>query len=300
MSTFHFILSLSWLEIALGLVVLTLLIREKAVSTFWPVLVLSLWQIPPTFTLFLLQRYRYFTAQHAYAIYYFLYWILFALEAAAAIALTYTILHNAMRPLKGLQSLGRVVYLWAAAISVVIALQGGFQPNKDVYKLVQFLVLQLQRASGIITVSLVLFVGVAIRPMGLSLRSRIFGTGIGLFVLSLINTLQSNYFMEQKTLYGRYGVIHTVTNCVVELIWIYYFAVPEPQRKFILLPTTSPFHRWNQISELLGQDPGYVAIGGIPPEAFAAAEIEVFHRASAKMNALGEANEPPKPERLEK
>ena len=293
-------LSLNWLEIALGLAVLALLIREKAVGTFWPVLVLSLWQAPPSFTLFLLQRYRYFSAQHAYAIYYFMYWTLFALEAVAAIALTYSILHNAMRPLKGLQSLGRIVYLWAAAISVVIALQAGLQPDKDFFALFQFLVNQLQRASGIITVSLVLFVGIAIRPMGLSLRSRIFGTGIGLFVLSLINTLQSNYFLQQKSLYGTYGIIHTATNCVVELIWIYYFAVPEPQRKFILLPTTSPFHRWNQISELLGQDPGYVAIGGIPPEAFAAAEIEVFHRASAKMNALGEAEDPTKSNRLEK
>ena len=300
MSNATLYLGLSWIEIALGLVTLALLVRAKAVGTYWPVLVLSLWQAPPYFTLLLLKRFRYFSAQHAYAIYYFTYWVLFALEAVCAIALTYTILRNAMRPLKGLQSLGRIVYLWAAAISVVIALQAGAQPNKDFYELFQSLISQLQHASGIITVSLVLFVGMAIQPMGLSIRSRIFGTGVGLFVLSLINTLQSNYFLQPRVLYSTYGLIHTGTNCLVELIWIYYFAVPEPQRRFILLPTTSPFHRWNQISELLGHDPGYVAIGGIPPEAFAAAEIEIFHRASAKMNALGEPAEPPAPQRLEK
>jgi hypothetical protein len=293
-------LGLSWIEIALGLVTLALLIRAKGVGTYWPVLVLSLWQAPPYFALLLLKRFRYFNAQHAYAVFYFTYWTLFALEAVAAIALTYSILHNAMRPLKGLQSLGRIVYLWAAAISVVLALQAGAQPNKNYYDLFQSLISQLQHASGIITVSLVLFVGIAIRPMGLSIRSRIFGTGIGLFVLSLINTLQSNYFLQPRVLYSTYGLIHTGTNCIVELIWIYYFAVPEPQRKFILLPTTSPFHRWNQISELLGQDPGYVAIGGIPPEAFAAAEIEVFHRASAKMNALGDSSDTPGAGRLDK
>ncbi|SEB79924.1 hypothetical protein [Terriglobus roseus] len=300
MSSATLYLGLSWIEIVLGLLTLALLIRAKAVGTYWPVLVLSLWQAPPYFALLLLKRFRYFSAQHAYATFYFMYWTLFAFEAVAAIALTYSILHNAMRPLKGLQSLGRIVYLWAAAISVVLALQAGVQPSKDFYELFQSLISQLQHASGIITVSLVLFVGIAIQPMGLSVRSRIFGTGIGLFVLSLINTLQSNYFLQPRVLYSTYGLIHTATNCVVELIWIYYFAVPEPQRKFILLPTTSPFHRWNQISELLGQDPGYVAIGGIPPEAFAAAEIEVFHRASAKMNALGEPTEAPKPDRLEK
>jgi hypothetical protein len=284
------------LEIVLGLVVLALLIRQNAIAQYWPVLVLSFWQAPPYLALLLLKRHHYFNAQHSYAVYYFSYWGFFAFEAVAAIALTYSILHNAMRPLKGLQSLGRIVYLWAAAISAIIAVQAAAQPNKDFYSLFQSFISQMQHASGIITVSLVLFVGVAIRPMGLSVRSRIFGTGIGLFVLSLMNTLQSNYFMQPRLLYSTYGLIHTATTCVVELIWIYYFAVPEPQRKFILLPTTSPFHRWNQISELLGQDPGYVAIGGIPPEAFSAAEIEVFHRASAKMNALGEppASAPPK------
>jgi hypothetical protein len=33
----------------------------------------------------------------------------------------------------------------------------------------------------------------------------------------------------------------------------------------------------------LGDDPGFVAIGGIPPEVFAPAEIEIMRRASVKM-----------------
>ena len=51
----------------------------------------------------------------------------------------------------------------------------------------------------------------------------------------------------------------------------------------IILPTTSPFLRWNQISQALGDNPGYVAIAGVPPEMFADAEIEVMKRASRKM-----------------
>jgi hypothetical protein len=33
----------------------------------------------------------------------------------------------------------------------------------------------------------------------------------------------------------------------------------------------------------LGDDPGFVAVGGIPPELFAPAELEVMRRASVKM-----------------
>jgi hypothetical protein len=33
----------------------------------------------------------------------------------------------------------------------------------------------------------------------------------------------------------------------------------------------------------LGDEPGFVAVGGIPPELFAPAELEVMRRASSKM-----------------
>jgi hypothetical protein len=51
----------------------------------------------------------------------------------------------------------------------------------------------------------------------------------------------------------------------------------------IILPTTSPFLRWNQISLALGDDPGFVALGEVTPEMFAPAEVEVMRRASMKM-----------------
>ncbi len=82
------------------------------------------------------------------------------------------------------------------------------------------------------------------------------------------------------------SVIDLISSCVALCIWVYYFAIPEPKRKFILLPTTSPFHQWNQVSEMLGHDPGFVAIGGVAPEALAGAELEIFRRASVKMREL--------------
>ena len=147
----------------------------------------------------------------------------------------------------------------------------------------------LQRASGIIVLSLVFFVGFSIKPLGLSLKSRVFGTSLGVGLIAFTNMLLSGYFSRPRGLYSTYGLVGTVVQCVAEIIWVYYFSVHEPQRKFVLLPTTSPFHAWNQISELLGHDPGYVAIGGVPPEAFSAAELDIFGRASANMAVADEA-----------
>jgi hypothetical protein len=77
--------------------------------------------------------------------------------------------------------------------------------------------------------------------------------------------------------------INNLVICAVLVLWIAYFALPEPKRRMIVLPTTSPFLRWNQISLALGDSPGHVAVGGVPPDLFSPAELEVMRRASVKM-----------------
>jgi hypothetical protein len=79
------------------------------------------------------------------------------------------------------------------------------------------------------------------------------------------------------------SLVDGVVICMVLATWAAYFALPEPKRRIIVLPTTSPFLRWNQISQVLGDNPGFVAVGGMPPELLAPAELEVMQRASLKM-----------------
>jgi hypothetical protein len=119
--------------------------------------------------------------------------------------------------------------------------------------------------------------------MGLSFRSRIFGISLGLGVLATFNLVNSAWLAHYANMYSTISLINGLAIGLILLTWSAYFAFPEPRRRIITLPTTSPFLRWNQISLALGDDPGHVAIGGIPPELFAPAEIEVMRRASAKM-----------------
>jgi hypothetical protein len=116
-----------------------------------------------------------------------------------------------------------------------------------------------------------------------SFRSRIFGISLGLGFLATINLVNSAFISHNSTMYSLFSVVNGLAVGLTLLTWSAYFAFPEPKRRIIVLPTTSPFLRWNQISMALGDDPGYVAVGGIPPELFAPAELEVMRRASAKM-----------------
>lgn len=286
MSAFPLYNTLSAIEIALSVVALVFLVRARELKTYWPMLIVSNWQTVPFFAWEWLHahgREHGISAKTAYNIYFYSFWTCFALQALFAVLMTYFVLREAMRPLKGLQQLGNIVYLWVLAISIFLAFDASHTTYVHGGYIMVGLVSELQRISGTITISMIIFVCLAIRPMGLSIRSRVFGISFGLALTSLMNTLQAPYLFQNRYLYRPYAIVQILTNCVAELIWIWYFSRPEPKRKFVLLATTSPFHAWNRIAEQFGAEPGYVAIGGVPPDAFAAAEIEVFHRASAKM-----------------
>jgi hypothetical protein len=219
----------------------------------------------------------------AYQIYFYVYWLSFALEAVLSLLVIYSIFKLAMAPLKGLQTLGMLVFRWVAAISVAVAIGVAVTPHQSGIHFMTAMITQLQQTSSILTLCLLLFVCFAIRPMGLSFRSRIFGVSLGLGFLATINLVNSAWIAHNPSMYSLFSLINVVAVSLTLITWSAYFAFPEPKRRIIVLPTTSPFLRWNQISLALGDDPGYVAVGGIPPELFAPAELEIMRRASAKM-----------------
>jgi len=223
------------------------------------------------------------SARTEYKYYFYAYWAGFAAESILMLVVICSMYRLAMAPLKGLHSLGMLVFKWVAGISILVALGSAFAPHiTTVHYLVAF-VSQMQRTQSILILCLLLFVCFAIRPMGLSYRSRIFGVSLGLGVMATTNMVQSAWIHSVSNMYGAFSIISSGAICLTLVTWTAYFALPEPKRRLITLPTTSPVQRWNQISEILGDSPGHVAIGGLPPEMLAPAEIEVMRRASMKM-----------------
>ena len=289
-STFSFISLLGILEPVLCALVIWLLIRSKAARQFaYLTALISVRLVCSVVCLSLLYVCAHFGIEvHlAYRLYFYLYWSSYALEAILSLMVVYSIFKLAMAPLKGLQTLGMLVFRWVGAISVAVAIGVAVTPHLSGVKFMVAMVTQLQQTSSILTLCLLLFVCFAIRPMGLSLQSRIFGVSLGLGFMATVSLVVSAWLAHNSSMYSTISIINGFAVGLTLLIWSAYFAYPEPKRRIIVLPTTSPFLRWNQISMALGDDPGFVAVGGIPPELFASAEIEVMRRASAKMNSPG-------------
>jgi hypothetical protein len=285
MGTFLEGLHLEYLEPILCGMLIYFLLRSKAASQF--AYLFALLCVRLSCSLICLPI-LYFAARGiekhlAYQIYFYVYWASYALEAILSLLVIYSIFKLAMAPLKGLQTLGMLVFRWVAAISVAVAIGVAISPHISGIKFMVAMVTQLQQTSSILTLCLLLFVCFAIRPMGLSHKSRIFGVSMGLGVLAMVSLVNAAWLSHSPNMFSTISLVNGFAVGLTLLMWSAYFVFPEPKRRIIVLPTTSPFLRWNQISMALGDDPGFVAVGGIPPELFAPAELEVMRRASAKM-----------------
>lgn len=290
--THNFLLdTLSYLEPILAGLAFIILLRSNALRKFAILAGLLLVKIASS-TVCLLLMYlsaRSIERHIAYQMYFYVYWLSYALEAVLSLLVIYSIFKLAMAPLKGLQTLGTLVFRWVAAISIAVAIGVAVRPHVSGIKFLVSMVTQLQQTSSILTLCLLLFVCFAIRPMGLSYRSRIFGVSFGMGLMATISLVDSAWLAHSSQMYSTINIVNGAAVCLTLCVWSAYFAFPEPKRRFIVLPTTSPFLRWNQISMALGDEPGYVAVGGVSPELFAPAELEVMRRASAKMTSSLEA-----------
>ncbi len=221
----------------------------------------------------------------AYELYFYVYWTSYALEAALSLVVIYELFQLAMEPLEGLADLGRLVFRWAAGISAAIACGIAVIPHQSGIKFMVTMVTQLQEMSSILTLCLLLFVCFTIRPLGLTFRSRLFGVSLGLGIVATTDLVRAAWLSHNPYMFSAVNLVSAVASLLALAIWTVYFVVPEPERQMIIVPTTSPYLKWNHISEVLGDAPGFVALGAFNPAFLAPAEWEIMARNSERMAA---------------
>lgn len=225
----------------------------------------------------------------AYKIYFYAHWVSLAVEAILRILIIYSVFSLAMRPLQGLHQIGKVIFRWVAAVSVMVsaAIAVGphfVTPGYGMTVAITRVTGQIQQGVCVLTLCLLLFVCFSTKPLGLTYRSRIFGVTLGLGVMATTTLVQAAWASVSvgRSLYSPMYLFGTLGTIAAFSVWATYFAMPEPERKLILLPTTSPFFFWNRISEALGDAPGHVAIAGFRPDMLAPAEMQMLSAPSVK------------------
>ena len=228
----------------------------------------------------------------AYKIYFYSHWVFAVTEAVLQILIIYSVFRLAMKPLQGLHQIGKVIFRWVAGVSIIVSVAISAGPHiatsvSSGYGLtaaITTVTTQIQQGISVLTLCLLLFVCFATKPLGLTYRSRLFGIILGLGVMATTTLVQAAWYTTtgSHSLYSPVYLFSMIGGCVSLAVWATYIVLPEPERKLILLPTTSPFFFWNKISEALGDAPGHVAIAGFRPDMLAPAELQMLGAPSMK------------------
>lgn len=230
------------------------------------------------------RKYLGVTKVQAYDIYFYTHWALFFIEYALLLLVIYSVFRKAMEPLEGLHHAGKIVFRWVGGVSVALSVALALGPHAMGPYYWATVAGQIQQGISVLILCLLLFVCFSTRYLGLTYRSHIFGVSLGLGIFATVTLVESAWIANGvgPTVYSPVYVFSALGSCVTSLVWGTYFALPEPARKMILLPTTSPFFLWNRISEALGDEPGFVAIAGFKPDMLAPAELTAFAAGSKR------------------
>jgi hypothetical protein len=218
-----------------------------------------------------------------YKIYFYSHWVISFVEYALLLLVIYSVFRQAMKPLVGLHRAGKIIFRWVAGVSFALSAVLALGPHTAGSYTMATFSSQIQQGISVLILCLLLFVCFSTRYLGLTYRSHIFGVTLGLGVFATVSLIETAWTVAgAPTVYSPVFVFSSLGSCVALLTWGTYFALPQPERKMILLPTTSPFFLWNRISEALGDEPGFVAIAGFKPEMLAPAEMTAFTAGSKR------------------
>lgn len=224
------------------------------------------------------------SGHHAYEVYFYTYWISFGVQAFLMLRVLHEMFRHAVRSIPGVQKLGRPIFFWAIAVSAILAAASGITSHSGAIGLLLSSAQVLMRSQSILALCMLTFLAFASHTLGVSFRSRIFGVTFGFGLMAVSDLVISAFFANQPNLASTVNIIHEAVYLSAVALWAGYFLQPEPARKLVAMPVTSPLMRWNEIAQTLGNPAGQVAVS-YPPTFM----TDVFDLVN---NVMGPANWP--------
>ncbi|HEX4020900.1 MAG TPA: hypothetical protein VHX63_07140 [Acidobacteriaceae bacterium] len=205
-------------------------------------------------------HFHYLSVVPAYKLYFYSYWLGFLIDAVLVFRVVHEMYRRATVALPGIQKLGAIAFRWAVAISGVVAFAAALTPRGNAVDVFVTAASVTARCESILVLCLIAFFAFAAETLGMSYRSRVFGVTFGLAMMATSNLVESAFFSGVHSLTPLVDVIATFVQVSAMALWLVYFLKPEPQRKLVVVETTAPLMRWNEIARMFGNPAGQVVV----------------------------------------
>jgi hypothetical protein len=195
-----------------------------------------------------------------YAAYFYGYWISYVAAAVAIFFVVQEVFKRVMEPVPGLRRLGLLAFRWISIVSVVICVGAVALPAAEIQadgSPIGPICVQMARCVSVMELCLLAFLALSIHALGRSLRSRLFGVGLGFGLQAAADLVFTAVSVKYPGLNNAATLGLQLAIDMVLVIFAVYFFMPEPaaERNMIVLPPSSMLARWNALAKGLGQIP---------------------------------------------
>jgi hypothetical protein len=184
--------------------------------------------------------------QRSQYLYYYGYWVIFAISVLISFAVLQEIFKDAFRPYEALRDLSVILFRWSI---LVLLLVGGMwavnTPHADHTDFFNAVILLADRSVRLMQCGLVFFLLFFSEYLGISRRHVLFGIALGFGLFASVNMLAATGMSH-----AGHGLLLRRINCaaydLAALLWLGYTAL-GPVRNSALATTRSP--EWNSALE---------------------------------------------------
>jgi hypothetical protein len=194
--------------------------------------------------------------------YFYCFWTIYIISAVLLFFICMEVFRSALSPFSGLLHLGTVAFRWVALVSVIIGFSTiSFGQIKHLNGcLISNLAFRMMHSMGILELCLLAFLCVSMNALHLSVRDLCFGITLGFGLLAATDFIVPSFLAQNAPLTTNIEFFDESMILLSLGIWIAYCALPEREKKPILLPAKSFILRWNEIATALGHTGTQVAI----------------------------------------
>ena len=195
-----------------------------------------------------------------FRIYFFGFWAVYIASAITLYFVALEVFRSALSAFPGLMRFGTVIFRWAAVVSVIVSLASVSYAHRGIL-IIPDMAVGLMRSVSILELCLLAFLCISMNALRLSVRDLAFGIALGFGLLSTNDFLVSTLWSSKNTsLNSPLQFLNEVLTLLTLSVWAGCFALPERERKPMVVPASSTIYRWNEIASALGHTGTQVAV----------------------------------------
>lgn len=264
---------------------------KKGLGTRFPAMAgyLALHVIATPFLLLLLYLQTLPSGNRYFVPYFISYYLVYIASSVFLFFICIEVFRSALSAFPGLMKIGIVIFRWAILVSVIVTFSSITYMHSGI-RIIPSIADGLMRSVSVLELCLLAFLCLSMNALRLSTRDLAFGIALGFGLMSANDFIFSSLISVHTSLTAPLQLTYESLVLVSILVWGAYSALPQLNRKPVLMPVSSTIYRWNEIASALGHTGTQIAVQE-PVNSFFLTDVEKVVEKVLSRNLKGRESE---------